>query len=109
VRDFLRAATVTAAIPRAGIGIQGDAFDTGVARGVRVTAVRGPALAAGIRASRGSGVADVILALDGVPVTTPDALTEATENRAIGDPVDVLLLSAGRYRHVTLVVAEAPR
>jgi serine protease Do len=109
VRDFLRAAPVTAAIPRAGIGIQGDAFDTGVARGVRVTAVRGPALAAGIRASRGSGVADVILALDGVPVATPEALAEATENRAIGDPVDVLLLSAGRYRHVTLVVAEAPR
>jgi serine protease Do len=51
----------------------------------------------------------VILALDGIPVTTPDALTEATENRAIGEPIDLLVLSAGRYRHVTLVVAQAPR
>jgi serine protease Do len=109
VREFLRTAPATAAIPVAGIGIQGEAFDTGVARGVRVTAVRGPALAAGIRASRGNATADVILALDGVPVTTPDALTEVTESRAIGEPIDVLVLSAGRYRHVTLVVAQAPR
>lgn len=108
VRDFLRAAPATAAIPAGGIGIQGEAFDTGVARGVRVTAVRGPALAAGIRASKGPSVADVIVALDGVPVTTPDALSDATADRAIGDPVDVLVLSAGRYRHVTLVVAAAP-
>jgi serine protease Do len=109
VREFLRRAPATAEIPLGGIGIQGEAFDTGIARGVRVTAVRGPAAAAGIRAGRGTAVSDVILALDGVPVTTPDALAEATANRAIGDPIDVLVLSAGRYRHVTLVVARAPR
>jgi serine protease Do len=109
VREFLRGAPVTAAIPVGGIGIQGEAFDTGVARGVRVTAVRGPALAAGLRASRDPKTADLIVALDGTPVTTPDALTEATATRAIGDPVDLLVLSGGRYRHVTLVVAAAPR
>jgi serine protease Do len=109
VREFLRAAPVTAAIPVGGIGIQGEAFDTGVARGVRVTAVRGPALAAGLRASRDPKTADLIVALDGTPVTTPDALAEATATRAIGDAIDLLVLSGGRYRHVTLVVAAAPR
>lgn len=109
VREFLRGAPATAVIPVGGIGIQGEAFDTGVARGVRVTAVRGPALAAGLRASRDPKAADLIVALDGTPVTTPDALTEATATRAIGDPIDLLVLSGGRYRHVTLVVAAAPR
>lgn len=109
IRDFLRGAPATAAIPLLGIGVQGEAWDTGIARGVRVTAVRGPALAAGIRAGRDPKLADVIVALDGTPVTTPDALSEATANRAIGDPIDVLVLSNGRYRHVTLVVAAAPR
>lgn len=109
VREFLRGAPPTAAIPLVGIGIQGEAWDTGIARGVRVTSVRGPALAAGIRGGRDPKLADVIVALDGLPVTTPDALSEATANRALGDPVDVLVLSAGRYRHVTLVVAAAPR
>jgi serine protease Do len=109
VREFLRGAPPTAAIPVGGIGVQGEAFDTGLARGVRVTAVRGPALAAGLRASKDPKVADLIVAIDGTPVTTPDALAEIAGNRAIGDPVDVLVLSAGRYRHVTLVVAAAPR
>jgi serine protease Do len=109
VREFLRGAPITAAIPAGGIGIQGEAFDTGIARGVRVTAVRGPALAAGLRASRDPKTADLIVALDGTPVTTPEALTEATATRAIGDPVDLLIFSNGRYRHVTLVIAAAPR
>jgi serine protease Do len=109
VREFLRTAPPTAAIPVGGIGVQGEAFDTGTARGVRVTAVRGPALAAGLRASRDPKVADVIVAIDGAPVTTPDLLAEVAGAHAVGDPLDLLVLSAGRYRHVTLVVAAAPK
>jgi serine protease Do len=99
----------TAALPSTGIGVQGEAADAGVTRGVRVTAVRGPALMAGLKAGKTVSSADVIVAVDGVPVITPDALSSAVADRAIGDPVDLIVLSGGRYRHVTVVVAQAPR
>jgi serine protease Do len=109
VRDFLKSAPPTAALPSTGIGVQGEAADAGVTRGVRVTAVRGPALMAGLKAGKTVSSADVIVAVDGVPVITPDALSSAVADRAIGDPVDLIVLSGGRYRHVTVVVAQAPR
>jgi hypothetical protein len=80
VRDFLKAAPVTAALPSTGIGVKGEAVDAGVVRGVRITEVRGPAAAAGLRPGKDATSADVIVAIDGTPVI---------------------------YRHVTLVVAAA--
>jgi serine protease Do len=108
VRDFLSKVPASAAIPVASIGVQGAADDAGSARGVRVASARGPALSAGLRAGQDARSADVIVALDGVPVTTPEALNLGIEQRAVGDSVDLLVLGAGRYRHVTLIVVAGP-
>jgi len=105
VRDFLRTAPKNATVPVPSLGIQGVADDTGTARGIRITGVRGPAAASGLRPGADVRNADVLVALDGMAVTTHDALDRALEDRAVGDVVDVLILSRGRYRHVTLVVS----
>jgi serine protease Do len=109
VREFLRTAPKTAAIPTASIGVQVAADDTGSARGVRVTGLRGPAVASGLRAGADARVADVIVAIDGIPVTSPEAFDRTVEEHAVGDVLDLLVFGSGRYRHLTLVVAGAPR
>jgi serine protease Do len=109
VREFLRTAPKTAAIPTASIGVAVAADDTGSARGVRVTSVRGPAVSSGLRAGTDARVADVIVAIDGAPVTSPEAFDRMVEEHAVGDVLDLLVFGSGRYRHLTLVVAGAPR
>jgi serine protease Do len=108
VRDFLRAAPKTAALPSASLGFQVTPEDTGSARGLRVTLVGRPAATLGLRAGADARTADVVVALDGVPVTTLEAYEHALEDRAVGDVVDLLVLGSGRYRHVTAVVSSAP-
>jgi len=108
VRDFLRTAPPTASLAVPTLGIEAAPEDTGTARGLRVIRVHGPA-AAGLRAGANAQSADVIVALDGTPVTTREAFDRALEDRALGDVVDLLVLGGGRYRHVTLVVGAAGR
>jgi serine protease Do len=81
------------------------ADDTGSARGLRITSVRNPSL--GLRAGADVRAADVIVAVDAVPVTSPEAFDRAVDDRAVGDVVDLLVLGSGRYRHVSVVVAGA--
>jgi putative serine protease PepD len=108
VREFLRAAPKTAVLPTASLGIEVVADDAGPSLGVRVTGAHGPASTLGLRAGNDARTADVIVALDGAPVTTLEAYEHALEDRAVGDVVDLLVLGSGRYRHVTAVVAPAP-
>jgi S1-C subfamily serine protease len=107
VREFLQKVPASAVIPVAWLGIEAHADDSGSSRGVRVGSVRGPALSAGLRAGQDVRSADLIVAIDGVPVVTPEALHRSVEDRAIGDTVDLLVLGGGRFRHVTLVLAAA--
>jgi serine protease Do len=108
VRDFLRTAPKSAVVPVPSLGIEGVPDDTGTARGLRVARAHGPATTT-LRPGANAQSADVVVALDGVPLSTQDALDRALEMRAVGDVVDLLVLGGGRYRHVTLVVAAAPR
>jgi len=105
IRGFLRAVPM-----RHGpwVGLEGVAFDAGIARGVRVAAVApdGPAASAGLHAGP-PGFADVIVAVDGTPVSSAEAFADAVENHAAGTPVRLLVLSDGRYREVGVVVREA--
>jgi serine protease Do len=109
VREFLGKAPLTAAIPTTSIGVDGVAEDTGSVRGVRVQSARGPAATAGLRAGKDAKSGDVIVAVDTLPVTTPEAFKEAVESHAVGDTIDLLVFGAGRFRHVTLVAVAAPR
>jgi len=100
VRSFLRAAP-----PRRNpwLGLDLVAFDAGFARGVRVASVApdGAGANSGLRAGP-PGVGDVVLAVDGKPVASPEAFADAVDNRAPGTLARLTVLSEGRYREVLL-------
>jgi S1-C subfamily serine protease len=106
VRDFLRSAP-----PRrsAWVGLEVVAFDASVARGVRIATVAadGPAANSGLRAGP-PGVGDVVLAVDGKPVATPEAFADAIEKREPGAPARLTVLTEGRFREVLLTTFAPP-
>lgn len=110
IKAFLRTVPPNAVPPAPFLGIQGVADDAGPAKGVRVLSVhpRSPAAAAGLKSGRDRSAADFVVAVDGVPVTSPEALAEAINERAVGDSVELLLLGAGKYRRVSLTLQPAP-
>jgi serine protease Do len=110
IRNFLRTVPPTAVPPSAFLGIQGIAENTGVAKGVRVLGVapKSPAEDSKIRGGdRSDG--DVILAVDGTPVTTPEALADAIRSHGVGEKVPLLVFSQGKYREVPVVLRAAPQ
>lgn len=104
IRSFLRGVPM-----RRGpwLGLEVVAFDAGVARGVRVAALapEGPASVAGLHAGP-PGVADVVLAVDGVPVSSAEAFADAVQAHTPGLPIRLVVLSEGRYREVRLTGRE---
>ena len=110
VREFLRVTPASAMLPVPHIGVKGIAEDTGSVRGVRVTilAPGGPAAAAGLRVGKDLASSDVLVAIDGLPIITPEALRTTVGEHSVGDVLDLLIFGNGRFRHVTVVVAAAP-
>ena len=93
------------------LGIEAAADEASGVRGVRVVSVvpNSPAAAAGVRPGKAPSEADLIVAVDGTPVTTPSALNEAVRARTTGDSVELLLYGLGRYRHVSVQPRPAPQ
>ncbi|WP_434043675.1 MULTISPECIES: S1C family serine protease [Sorangium] len=109
IRGFLRAVPATAVQPAAWLGIQGVSEASPVAKGVRVTVVHPESPADEARLQGGDRAAsDMILAVDGVPVTSPEALSDAIRTHAVGEKVPLLLLSRGKYRQVAVLLRAAP-
>jgi len=100
VREFLRGAP-----PRKNpwLGLEVVTFDAGFARGVRVASLApdGAAANSGLRAGP-PGVGDVVLAVDGKPVSSAEAFAVAVDDRAPGAPARLTVLTDGRYREVLL-------
>lgn len=92
------------------LGLEAAADESNGMRGVRVVSVSpdGPAAFVGVRPGKDASVADLILAVDGTPVSTPAELNHALSTRATGDSVELLLFGLGRYRHVTVRPRPAP-
>lgn len=92
------------------LGLEAAADESGTMRGVRVASLSpdGPAAQAGIRPGKDASQADLILAVDGTPVTTPAELNAALQARPSGSAVELLLFGLGRYRHVSLRPRPAP-
>ncbi|MEZ4222746.1 MAG: PDZ domain-containing protein [Polyangiaceae bacterium] len=111
IKAFLRTVPANAVPPAPWLGIQGAAEDSGPARGVRVLSVhpRSSAAAAGLKGGRDASKSDVIVAIDGVPVLTPEALADAINRRAVGDSVELLILGGGKYRRATLSLQPGPQ
>ncbi len=110
IKAFLRTVPANAVPPAPWLGIQGVADDVGAARGVRVVSVhpRSPAAAAGLKGGRDKARADTVVAVNGAPVTTPEALADTINKRAVGDSVELLLFGGGKFRQVTLTLRAAP-
>lgn len=109
IRTFLKTVPATAVAPSAWLGIQGIADVGTVVKGVRVQSIfpDSPASEAKLLAGDAS-VSDMIVAVDGAPVTTPEALSEAIRSQAVGAKVPLLLFGQGKYRQVTVVLRQAP-
>jgi len=107
IKSFLRTASGGAPPPQTPwLGVRGMADVAGPVKGVRCVAVQpqSPAAAAGLRAGPDPSTADMIVAVDGNPVTTSQALARAIRRHAVGDSVQLLVFGNGRYRPVTLTL-----
>jgi len=110
VKSFLRTVPPTAVQPSGWLGIQGVGEAGPVAKGVRVTSIHPDSPAAEAQLKGGDKAAgDMILAVDGVPVTTPEALAEAIRTHAVGEKVPLMVFGAdGKYRQVIVALRTAP-
>jgi serine protease Do len=100
------------------IGLKGVAVKEGPVSGVRVQHVdpEGPASEAGVRgattaegASGTGNAADIIVAINDVAVTTPEALEQAVRRLGVGDTAQLLLYRAGKFRQASLTLRATPR
>ncbi len=114
LRQFLRSAPANAIPPSPWLGIQGVAATTPVARGVRVVHVHpdSPAHAARLAddsapASDGKG-RDVIVAVDGIPVQSPEQLADEVRAHAVGDRIQLIVLRAGKFHVLETTLTAAP-
>jgi serine protease Do len=110
IKAFLRGAPASSAMPRAFLGAEGETDSAGPVHGVRVTRVSpgSPAALAGLRAGKDATSSDVIVAVDGSPVGSSDALNREISARSVGEVMDLLVFGGGRFRHLTLVLGPAP-
>jgi serine protease Do len=76
-------------------------------KGVKVMGVApgSPAEKGGLKAGDNP---DTIVAVDGVPVETPEQLAEVIAKRAIGQQVKLLVFSGGKFREAQVTLRPAP-
>jgi len=104
LRTFLSQALASVQAKPPWLGIRGQHEASGGLRGVRVVDVASasPAEKAGLRAG------DMILAVNGEPISTPEELAGSIGKHVAGDTVTLLVLGAGKFRSV-VVTLEAAR
>lgn len=107
LRSFLISTPATASIPSPWLGLGGAPSDSGNVKGVKVVGVApgSPAEKAGLKAGDGG---DVVVAIDGQSVETPEQLAEVIAKRAIGQTVKFLVFSGGKFRDVPVILRPAP-
>jgi serine protease Do len=107
IRSFLSKTPARAAIPTPWLGIRGETESAGTTHGVRVVAVapQSPAERGGLKPGT-----DVIVAVDGRPIDSPESLAEAIGKHATGDVVKLLVFGQdkGQFREVAVGLRAAP-
>jgi len=108
LRSFLISTPATAVIPSPWLGLGGAPSDSGNVKGVKVIGLApgSPAEKAGLKAGEADG--DVIVAVDGQSVATPEQLAEVIAKHAIGQSVKFLVFSGGKFRDVPVLLRPAP-
>jgi serine protease Do len=110
LKEFLRNVPAGAVSPAPWIGIHVTDAESCAIKAVRITAVdsRGPVAALGLRAGKDVNSADLLVAIDGVAVSSSHAFEELMHRHRIGDRVRLLVYGDGRYREVTAVLGSEP-
>jgi serine protease Do len=104
IRSFLTSA-VAAAPAAAWLGIRGEPEHVGSVTGVRVVAVApsSPAEKAALKPTT-----DLIVAVDGHPIDTPEKLADLIAKHAPGDTVKLLVFAGEQFREVAVALRAAP-
>jgi serine protease Do len=111
IRHFLAHTPTTAVAPSPWLGIVGSTDAAGASHGVRVLAVApgSPAEKGGLKGSDDRSQSDVIVAVDSVPIDTPEKLADIIAKHSIGDKVKLLVFGFdGRFREVVVALRPAP-
>lgn len=110
LRAFLRELPSAAALMPAWLGIEGVSADTGHVRGIRIGRIepKSPAAALGLKANTETTPGDVLVAVAGKPVPTPDALQAELTIRAPGSRVELLIFGDDGFKVVPVRLAERP-
>ncbi len=107
LRGFLVKTPATAIQPAPWLGLGGAPSEAGNVKGVKVMGLApgSPAEKAGLKAG---DTPDTIVAVDGVPVETPEQLADVIAKRAIGQQVKLLVFSGGKFREAQVTLRPAP-
>lgn len=107
LRGFLMKTPANAVQPAPWLGLGGAPSAEGNVKGVKVMGVApgSPAEKGGLKAGDSP---DTIVAVDGVPVETPEQLAEVIAKRAIGQQVKLLVFSGGKFREAQVTLRPAP-
>jgi len=107
VRRFLAVRPAEAAFPVPVLGVTGSPVDTKVVRGLRLTAVeaKSPAAALKLRVDGEDQERDILVAVAGEPVTTPEELNTVLTRHTAGERVELLLFGVNGYRSVAVRLA----
>lgn len=109
IKGFLKTVPASAVPPSPWLGIQVVEDASGIAKGVRVTAVQPDSPADDAHLKPGDrSMGDVILAVDGVPVTSPEVLADTIRTHAVGEKVPLLIFSEGKYKTLSVHLRAAP-
>lgn len=107
LRGFLVKTPATAIQPAPWLGLGGAPSEAGNVKGVKVMGLApgSPAEKAGLKAG---DTPDTIVAVDGVPVETPEQLADVIAKRAIGQQVKLLVFAGGKFREAQVTLRPAP-
>jgi serine protease Do len=110
LRNFLVRTPLNAVAPAPWLGIVGAPDASGNVRGVRVMAIapQSPAEKGGLKTHTERPKADLIAAVDGQPVESPEALAELISKHAVGEQVKLLVFGGDKFRELTVVLRAAP-
>lgn len=110
LKEFLRNIPEGASTPAPWIGMQVADADAGSIKAVRISAIdaKGPVATLGLRAGKDNAGADLLVAIDGVAVTSAKSFDELLRRRSTGERVRLLIYSNGHYREVTAVLGREP-
>jgi len=105
LRGFLIKTPAASVQPPPWLGMGGAPSVEGSVKGVKVMGVApgSPAEKAGLKAAE-----DTIVAIDGAPTETPEALADVISKRSIGQQVKFLVFSGGKFREAIVTLRAAP-